>query len=127
MTVRADTRKCDHCGEIITPRGGLPPRFCPRCGRQLLPLPQPPQWQAPAPAATEGTCGSAIAALVLGILGIPLSCVPFGLLAIFLGIYAHGKIEESHGRLGGRGMATAGIVLGVISSGLWLAVCTGSL
>jgi hypothetical protein len=125
VTVTAYTRQCDNCGELLTPRGGLPPRFCPRCGCRLPPVAEAPYKRAPA--AAEGTCSSAIAALVLGILGIPMGCVPLGLLAVFLGVYARGKIEESGGRLSGGGMATAGIVLGVISSGLWLAVCAGSL
>jgi hypothetical protein len=53
--------------------------------------------------------------------------VPAGLLAIFLGIFGRMKIEESGGRLTGGGLAIAGIVLGVVASGLWFAVCASSL
>jgi hypothetical protein len=52
---------------------------------------------------------------------------PLGLSAIFLGIYARMKIEESGGRLWGNGLAIAGIVLGVIAGGMWLAVCAHAL
>jgi hypothetical protein len=77
--------------------------------------------------ASEGVSGPAIASLVLGVLGLPLGCFPFGVLAIFLGVYARMKIEESRGRLSGNGLAIAGIVLGVIASGIWLAVCARAL
>jgi hypothetical protein len=61
------------------------------------------------------TSGAAIASLIFGILG----CVPFitGLLAIlfgFLGIRATGRPNTS-----GRGLAIAGLILGVLSIGLW--------
>ncbi|MFQ5806917.1 MAG: DUF4190 domain-containing protein [Phycisphaerae bacterium] len=119
-------RQCGNCGEPLTARGGLPPRFCPRCGRQLAPAPDPTV-SSPV-VASEGMSTPAIASLVVGIVGLPTPCgVPLGLLAIFLGVYARMKIEESRGALSGNGLAIAGIVLGVIASGLWLAVCAAAL
>jgi hypothetical protein len=49
----------------------------------------------------------AVAALVCGILGI-------FVLALIFGYVGRRQIDESYGRYGGRGMATAGIVLGWI-------------
>ncbi len=113
---------CGNCGEPLTPRGGLPPRFCPRCGCRLPSGPLPPPGRLPA--TSSGVSTPAIASLILGIIGLPMpmGCFPFGLAAILLGIYACGQIESSHGRLRGRGLATAGIVLGIVS-GFWLGVC----
>ena len=57
------------------------------------------------------TSGAAIASLVLGILG----CVPFitGLLAVLLGILGIRKTRDP--LVGGRGLAIAGLILGIIS------------
>lgn len=113
---------CDRCSERLTPRGGLPPRFCPRCGRRLAP---PSHSTGPDSngVASSRVCGPAVASLVLAVVGLPLLCFPFGLLAIVLGVYARTRIEESGGRLWGNGLAVAGIIVGVLSSGLWLAFC----
>ncbi len=117
---------CGNCGEPLTPRGGVPPRFCPRCGRRL------PGALGPAPDSFPVTAGGgsapAIASLVLGIISlpVPMGCFPFGLAAILLGIYARGQVESSGGRLRGHGLATAGVVLGVISC-LWMVFCAGVL
>jgi hypothetical protein len=56
--------------------------------------------------------GKATAALVLGILGLvfcPLIC---SVLALVFGYQSRKEIDASGGRIGGRGSATAGIVLG---------------
>jgi hypothetical protein len=88
--------------------------------------PQQPQWQQPQqqqPQWGQGggggfqpqtTPGSATAALILGICALlvcPIICAP---LALVYGNRARNEIDSSGGRLGGRGMATAGIVLGWI-------------
>ena len=119
----ANGKNCGNCVEPLTPRGGLPPRFCPRCGRQLPSAPASKPEYLPATAA--GVSTPAIASLILGIIGLPMpmGCFPFGLAAILLGVYARGQIESSHGGLRGHGIATAGVVLGAISSALWLGVC----
>lgn len=64
------------------------------------------------------TNGFAVAALVLGILGIPAVLVLVGLLlavlALIFGLVARSQIQRSGGAQGGGGMAIAGIVLGSI-------------
>jgi len=64
------------------------------------------------PVATSGTNGYAIAALVLGILGITFA--PTGPVAVWLGYRARREIEQTGE--GGSGLATAGIVLGWIGT-----------
>ena len=79
--------------------------------------PQQPQWGQPQqqqPWQPQTTPGSATAALILGICALlvcPIICAP---LALVYGNKARNEIDASGGRLGGRGMATAGIVLGWI-------------
>jgi hypothetical protein len=65
----------------------------------------------PPPPATK-TSGFAIAALIFGIIGGPLFAVVFGLVA-------RSRIARSGGTLGGRGIATAGIVLGCLWAALY--------
>ena len=62
--------------------------------------------------------GFAVASLVLGIIGLPASCIPFLVpgLALTFGIIGYNQITKANaeGGGGGRGMAIAGIVLGII-------------
>jgi hypothetical protein len=62
----------------------------------------------------QTTSGEAIAALVLGICG--LFVLPFigPLLALVFGYRGRAEADRSRGRVGGRGMAVAGIALGWI-------------
>jgi hypothetical protein len=80
--------------------------------------PPPGSWLPPQPAPTNS--GSAVAALVLGIVSFVLFCVgPITcVIAIALGHNALSTIEASQGRLGGGGMARAGLILGWIFLGL---------
>jgi hypothetical protein len=67
--------------------------------------------------------GGAVAALVCGIVGV-LCFIP-AIVAIVLGATARGRIDRSNGQLRGRGMATAGMVLGIVWVGLsvlWLVI-----
>ncbi len=70
----------------------------------------------------QSTPGEAVAALVLGIAGLALGCfgIPIlcSILAIVFGIKARNMIDAGGGLLGGRGMATAGLVMGIIGMGL---------
>src|ERR1700728_2634584 len=63
------------------------------------------------------TSGAAITSLVCGLLG----CVPLvtGVVAVITGIV--GISATSNPAVKGRGMAIAGLILGLISVGLWLA------
>jgi hypothetical protein len=60
------------------------------------------------------TNGLAIAALVTG-LGVLLMGAIAGIPALIMGLLARRRIDESSGREVGRGMATAGVVLGGVS------------
>lgn len=75
---------------------------------------QQPQWGQQQQYQPQTTPGSATAALILGICALvvcPIICAP---LALVYGNKARNEIDGSGGRLGGRGMATAGIILGWI-------------
>lgn len=68
----------------------------------------------------ERTSVMAVLSLVLGIV-----CVPvFGILAIFLGVFALFGIKASRGRVSGTGLAVTGIILGVVMTLVW-GTCIG--
>jgi TM2 domain-containing membrane protein YozV len=94
------------------PPQGQPAYGGPAYGGQPFP-PQPGAYGIPA----RTSNGMAIAALVTGLLG----CVPFltGLLAIIFGILG---IKRSKVSQSGKGMATAGLILGVLSLLGWAAL-----
>lgn len=98
--------------------------------------PPPPQqhYGVPQPAAPQtygapayslppqrSTSAAAVASLILGILG----CIPFvtGLLAVVFGLAGLGATRN--GKANGRGMAVAGLILGVVSLIGWGAVAGG--
>ena len=96
---------------------------------QLPPTPQQPG-QPVQPAGAGGaytmtpqrqTSGAAVASLICGILG----CVPLitGLLAVILGIVGLKKTKDP--RYSGRGMAIAGLILGLISLVVWGVIAGG--
>lgn len=75
---------------------------------------QPPQ---------QKSVGLAVASMVLGILSVVMCClwflsVPMAIIAIVLGVIARGK--AARGEAGGGGMATTGIVFGVIGLLIWV-------
>lgn len=77
-------------------------------------------YDLPGTAMPERTSVMAVLSLVLGIL-----CVPFfGILAIFLGVFALFGIKASRGRVSGTGLAVTGIILGVVMTLLW-GTCVG--
>ena len=87
------------------------------------PPPPPDAWGQPSPPpsyqrSSSGTNGFAVASLVLGIL--QFFCVPLigTVLALVFGFIGRNQIDGSGGAQGGRGMATAGIVLGFVGIGL---------
>jgi hypothetical protein len=63
----------------------------------------------------EGTSGKAIASIVFGVLSFCLSILA-GVPAIILGVLSLNDISRSRGRLGGRGAAITGIVLGAVGT-----------
>jgi Domain of unknown function (DUF4190) len=74
------------------------------------------------PPVPEKTSRKAVASLVLGILGLLtaflLIGVLFGIIGLILGIKALGQIQRSMGKLGGKGIATAGVVCSGIAVSL---------
>lgn len=99
-------------------------------------LPPAPQWNSPPPGyspygttapTSTGTNGLAVASLVLGIASVMLFCflIP-PILAIIFGGVALGQIKRNPGQ-GGRGMAIAGLTLGIVGLALMvLFVAVGS-
>jgi hypothetical protein len=94
------------------------------------PTEPPPAW-TPARPTNPARPGLALAALVLGIIGLFL-CFLFvpSLLALIFGVIAAGRIKRSDGVLTGSGMARAGWILGVIGLVLgvlfWVGAASGS-
>ncbi len=92
---------------------------CPECGRELI-IPKGDVNPYDAPTLLEGvevarTSGKAIASLVLGLMSF--FCTLFtGIPAIILGALGLSDIGRSGGRIRGKGMATAGIILGGIGT-----------
>ena len=103
---------CTKCGAPNTPGA----QFCSNCGNPLGSLPSatasvpgagaiPPSY-----AGTPQTSGKAIGSLICGIINI----FPLFIVAVILGHLALSDIKKSAGRLGGRGLAIAGLVLGYL-------------
>jgi hypothetical protein len=110
------------------PYGGPPPS-----PYQPPAPPPPPQYGAyppqpygapgypPGYVATPQNEGLAVAAMVIGIVSLVLACgYGIGLLgspaALVMGRISMKRIDRSGGQLGGRGMAQAGFILGIIGS-----------
>lgn len=115
---------CPKCGQQIPDDS----RFCPKCGNATAPQPaappppvyqqqpvyQQPVYQQPAYAqpAVERTSGISIAALIMGLLGITLLAIIFGGIGI-----SHCNKDPY---LKGKGMAIAGLVLGILQAAFWI-------
>jgi prepilin-type processing-associated H-X9-DG protein len=68
-----------------------------------------------APRAAGATSGKAIAAFICGLASFCLSALA-GIPALILGVISLGDISRSRPRMGGRGLAIAGIILGVVGT-----------
>jgi len=91
-------------------------------GGQYYPPPPPGGYPPPAGYAppTENNT-KAIWSMILGILSIPCCGVVLGPIAIVLSNQAKTEIRHSQGWQTGGGMATAGLVLGIIGIVVWVA------
>jgi hypothetical protein len=69
--------------------------------------------------------GSATVSLIFGILAWVLLPVIGAIIAVIAGHMARREISASNGRLGGSGMATAGLILGYVHIGVSLLACVG--
>jgi len=107
--VHAGTQARDENAAEWTPLAGIPEFHA-----ALMSAP-PPLSPVAAPAARPRTSRMAITSLVLGILGI-LTCGITALAGLIFGIVAMVKVKNSGGRLGGKGIALAGIIV----SGIFL-------
>lgn len=74
-----------------------------------------------ATAAATRTSGKAIASLVLGIVSLFLFGIIAGPLAVIFGVLARKEIDADSS-IGGRGLATVGLTLGIIGIVLWAIV-----
>jgi DNA-directed RNA polymerase subunit RPC12/RpoP len=95
---------------------------CPRCG-SVSPITSNNCKSCGMPFTMEGTTleasgasnGFCVASLVLGIIGIPAGCtVVTPLLAIIFGIIGYNQVAKSGAEGGGKGMAIAGIICGLV-------------
>jgi hypothetical protein len=68
--------------------------------------------------AAPPTSNMALVSLLLGVLGWVALPVIGSVLAVVFGHLALGEIDRSEGRLGGRGMAQVGLILGYVALGL---------
>lgn len=102
-----------------------PPSDQPPAYGQVPPLPQPPQVPPPGYGYSyppvPPSDGQAIAAMVLGIIALVGMCAyGFTLLlapvALFLGRSSMKRIDAAQGQLGGRGLAQAGFIMGIIGT-----------
>jgi type IV pilus assembly protein PilA len=102
---------CSSCSTEI-PDGS---QFCSKCGARVdvLPPPAPPYSAPPSsplpPGVEPPTSGKAIGSLIAGIFFL---FFPAAVVAIILGHISLSQIRKSAGRLKGRGLATAGLILG---------------
>lgn len=112
----------DRAPAIIRQTTGGQAIQCPRC-KSISPISANNCKSCGMPFTMEGTTieasgasnGYCVASLVLGIIGIPTGCLILpALLAIIFGIVGINRINSSGGESGGKGMAIAGIVCGVI-------------
>ena len=106
---------CPQCGE----KNPDDSKFCSKCGAALVIAEAPAAAPAPAPTrAAERTSGMAIAALVIGIAGF-VFFGPLSILAIIFGAIGISQINRDP-NLKGKGMAVAGLVLGIIAGAFWI-------
>lgn len=108
---------CVNCGSEVKDDA----RVCPTCNYPREPAAAPASGAPAAPAVTPTTTvkaaptdGQAIAALVLGIVGLALCPIIPSAIALPLGRGAERRIKASGGTLTGEGMAKAGWIMGLI-------------
>src|SRR2546423_5479264 len=112
----------DRAPRILRQPGGAQNIQCPRC-QSISPITANNCKSCGMPFTMEGTTleasgasnGFCVASLVLGIIGIPAFCtVITPLLAIIFGIIGYNQASKADVQAGGKGMAIAGIICGII-------------
>jgi hypothetical protein len=113
---------CSRCRREIAPRGQHALLYCPNCGQRLSPRGGVRHEFRPATHPTR----AATWAFVLGWLGfVPGVGVPLGVAAVLVGVSARRRIAAAGGELGGFGLATIGLALGVCATVFQTLVCLG--
>ncbi|HET6429401.1 MAG TPA: DUF4190 domain-containing protein, partial [Phycisphaerae bacterium] len=99
------------------PPGAVPPpQTSPYDARAPYGVQAPYGAQAPYYQAARQNAPGAVPSMVLGIIGVPCCGIILGPIAIVLATSARKHIRNNPGRYGGAGMATAGLVLGIIGT-----------
>jgi uncharacterized membrane protein YjgN (DUF898 family) len=109
-----DAKSCPNCGTPAPATSGAitpPPAPGSVSPGSALPVVAPQYVVAP-------TEDKAVISMILGILSLVSFSILAGIPAIILGKMSRNNIRASSGRLGGEGMATAGIVMGWVSVAL---------
>src|SRR5262245_21098289 len=116
-SVPEGSASCANCGSTVMASASAPPQgTLPPSQGTLLRAEMPPG----PPAAQLPTEGKATASLVLGILSLLCLSIFAGIPAVILGHLAQSNIRKSAGRLGGQGMALAGLIMGYASIVLFI-------
>jgi hypothetical protein len=105
---------CIQCGYNLSgvPLGGT----CPECGVLVSQSVRPPVTQAQA----QGSSGTAITCLVLGILSL-VACQLLGPVAVMLYSSARGQVERGEAPESSLGLAKAGMITGWIGTAILIA------
>lgn len=121
---------CTTCGLAL----GSPPPMAPPPSPAVAPpvtwptssaTISPASWSSvPPQPVTSPQNGMGTAALVLGLIGLPFGCI-FGILAIIFG--AVGMQRANAGLATNRGVAMAGLVIGIVGTVIWTLVGLASL
>jgi len=98
-------RPCPYCAKTIEDHA----RVCPFCNTSLASPAAAPPFPSTTPPGRQETSGKAVASLICGIL---FFFLPSAIVAVIMGHLSLSDIRRSAGRLGGRGLAIAGLVLG---------------
>jgi type IV pilus assembly protein PilA len=100
-------KPCPYCAKAVEDYA----QSCPYCGRNLVAPASAPGVYSGMPPGNPQTSGKAIGSLVCGIL---FFFLPAAIAAVVMGHLSLSDIKRSAGRLGGKGMAIAGLVLGYL-------------
>jgi type IV pilus assembly protein PilA len=104
-SVKVIMKTCPYCAEAIQEDS----QFCQFCGTNLGSPPVSAASSIAAAPTDSHTSGKAIASLICGIF---FFLLPAAIVAIILGHLSYSEIQRSLGRIRGRGIALAGLILG---------------
>lgn len=118
------SRQCERCHRIVESRGPTEARFCPVCGERLPASATPAAREVAEITPARRTSVQALVGLIVGVISLVIQpcAFPLGLISVLLGFSAQRSIERAAGLLGGRGFAIGAVVLGLISTGIWLLI-----